>query len=259
MSKMLTSKEVQTLLHVDRSTIYRMAEAGKLPAVKVGKQWRFPGEQVQSWLSKQSGSEEAQGKPVSGELVGDADCALTRASAQMILDAFAESLGVMLVLADLEGEPIAEVSNSLPLYQLLATTKDGHAICHEKWRELGRMPALEPRFVPSVGGLLCARAFVRMGTELKAMVIVFGIAPPGWSPDQEEVRELAKTLDVMEERLQIAFDSAVVLTPQEQKQALVTIQRIADILAQVGNDRKVLLGRLAKIRNLARIDDVATG
>ena len=258
MSRMLTAKEVQTLLHVDRSTIYRMAEAGKLPAVKVGKQWRFPEEQVQPWLRKQSGAEEVQVASTSNELVGGTDCALTRESTQMLLDAFAESLGVMLALTDLDGEPIVEVSNSLPLYQLLAATEDGHAICREKWRELGRMPALEPRFMPSVGGLLCARAFVRMGMALKAMVIVFGVAPPGWSPDQEDVRGLAKTLDVTAERLQTAFESAVVLTPEEQKQALIMIQRIADILAQVGNEREQLLGRLAKIKKLTMIGEETT-
>ena len=43
---MLTAREVQDLLQVDRSTIYRMAEDGRLPAVKVGKQWRFPPEEI---------------------------------------------------------------------------------------------------------------------------------------------------------------------------------------------------------------------
>lgn len=38
MVEMLTAKEMQVLLQVDRSTIYRMAAAKRLPAVKVGKQ-----------------------------------------------------------------------------------------------------------------------------------------------------------------------------------------------------------------------------
>ncbi len=42
MTEMLTAKDVQELLQVDRSTVYRMAETGKLPCIKVGKQWRFP-------------------------------------------------------------------------------------------------------------------------------------------------------------------------------------------------------------------------
>jgi len=54
MSDMLTAKEMQELLQVDRSTIYRMAEMGRLPAIKVGKQWRFPGDQVETWLKSQA-------------------------------------------------------------------------------------------------------------------------------------------------------------------------------------------------------------
>ncbi|MCA9925804.1 MAG: helix-turn-helix domain-containing protein, partial [Anaerolineales bacterium] len=42
MAEMLTAKDIQALLQVDRSTVYRMAEAGRIPAIKVGRQWRFP-------------------------------------------------------------------------------------------------------------------------------------------------------------------------------------------------------------------------
>ncbi len=54
MVELLTPKEMQTLLQVDRSTIYRMAEAKRLPAIKVGKQWRFPADAVEKWLQQQS-------------------------------------------------------------------------------------------------------------------------------------------------------------------------------------------------------------
>ncbi len=48
MAVYLTTREVQDLFKVDRSTIYRMAEDGRLPAVKVGRQWRFPSERIES-------------------------------------------------------------------------------------------------------------------------------------------------------------------------------------------------------------------
>ncbi|RMD52615.1 MAG: DNA-binding protein, partial [Candidatus Thermofonsia bacterium] len=48
MAELLTAREVQEMLNVDRSTVYRMAEDGRLPAVKVGKQWRFPREKVEA-------------------------------------------------------------------------------------------------------------------------------------------------------------------------------------------------------------------
>jgi excisionase family DNA binding protein len=254
MTEMLTAKEMQDLLQVDRSTIYRMAEAGQLPAVKVGKQWRFPGDLVENWLKHQTGPTTPGNADFSLSISnGDFAAMLPLDCVQLIQDAFAEALNVMLVVADLEGQPITQVSNPFPLYQLLAETKDGHAICQETWRELGQVPALEPRFTPGFGGLLCARALVRMGNALQAMVIVFGVAPQGWPPSDTATQELAVLLDVPAGELERAFGSVFHLTPDQQKTVLVTIQRIADILAHIGDERKTLLGRLSDIARLSTV------
>jgi excisionase family DNA binding protein len=249
MTEMLTAKEMQDLLQVDRSTIYRMAEAGQLPAVKIGKQWRFPGGLVERWLKNQS-APVAQ-PAFSPNNHDDAGAVFPLDCIQLIQDAFAEVLGVMLVVTGLDGQPITQVSNAIPLYRLLAETEAGFAICHDKWRELGQVPALEPRFTPGFAGLLCARALVRMGNELKAMVVVFGVAPPAWPPAPETTRELAASLGVPIERLVQAFEDAPVLSEAEQKRVLVTTQRIADILAHIGNERLSLLDRLASIAKLS--------
>ena len=50
MATLLTTKDLQALIHVDKSTIYRMAEDGRLPAIKVGRQWRFPADGIQALL-----------------------------------------------------------------------------------------------------------------------------------------------------------------------------------------------------------------
>ena len=50
MPDMLTAKDMQELLKVDRSTIYRMAEAGRMQAIKVGKKLRFPEDQLALWF-----------------------------------------------------------------------------------------------------------------------------------------------------------------------------------------------------------------
>ena len=42
MATPLTTGDLQGLIKVDKPTIYRMAEGGRLPAIKVGRQWRFP-------------------------------------------------------------------------------------------------------------------------------------------------------------------------------------------------------------------------
>lgn len=50
--KVLTVDEVASLLKLTRVTIYRMAKAGDIPALKVGKVWRFPEEEIEAWLTE---------------------------------------------------------------------------------------------------------------------------------------------------------------------------------------------------------------
>ncbi len=52
---MLTIKEVAAYLRFTTTTVYRMAQLGKIPAFRVGRQWRFKKEEVDEWLrQKQS-------------------------------------------------------------------------------------------------------------------------------------------------------------------------------------------------------------
>jgi excisionase family DNA binding protein len=48
---MLTAQQVQDLLDVDASTVYRMAGDGRLPAVRIGRQWRFPAAAIEALLA----------------------------------------------------------------------------------------------------------------------------------------------------------------------------------------------------------------
>lgn len=47
---LLTLEELAVFLKVSRDTVYRMAQRGKIPAVKVGSQWRFARSEVMNAL-----------------------------------------------------------------------------------------------------------------------------------------------------------------------------------------------------------------
>lgn len=49
----LTMDEVLGYLRVTSRTIYRLIKAGDLPAVRVGRQWRFRQSDLDAWLSRQ--------------------------------------------------------------------------------------------------------------------------------------------------------------------------------------------------------------
>ena len=48
--RLLTTRQVQEFLNVDRITVYRMVESGQIPGMKVGGQWRFSQTAIDEWL-----------------------------------------------------------------------------------------------------------------------------------------------------------------------------------------------------------------
>ena len=49
----LTTEEVLEYLQVNLRTVYRLIKAGKIPAVRVGRQWRFRKREIDAWLDTQ--------------------------------------------------------------------------------------------------------------------------------------------------------------------------------------------------------------
>jgi excisionase family DNA binding protein len=50
--RLLTTEEVLDRLQLNIRTVYRLIKAGKLPAVRVGRQWRFRSRDVEAWIAK---------------------------------------------------------------------------------------------------------------------------------------------------------------------------------------------------------------
>jgi excisionase family DNA binding protein len=49
----LTTEEVLEYLQVNLRTVYRLIKAGKIPAIRVGRQWRFRKRDIDAWLESQ--------------------------------------------------------------------------------------------------------------------------------------------------------------------------------------------------------------
>ena len=46
----MTVEEVADYLRVRPSTVYEWAKRGKIPAVKMGRLWRFESEEIEAWV-----------------------------------------------------------------------------------------------------------------------------------------------------------------------------------------------------------------
>jgi excisionase family DNA binding protein len=54
---LLTTEQVAKYLKVDKFTIYRLVAQKKMPAFRVGSQWRFKKSVIEDWLMRNSNSE----------------------------------------------------------------------------------------------------------------------------------------------------------------------------------------------------------
>jgi excisionase family DNA binding protein len=52
MDTLMTIDEVASYLRLSKDTVYRMVQKGRIPASKVGMQWRFRRADVDQWLDK---------------------------------------------------------------------------------------------------------------------------------------------------------------------------------------------------------------
>jgi excisionase family DNA binding protein len=170
---MLTAQQVQDLLDVDASTIYRMAGDGRLPAVRIGRQWRFPADAIERLLVP-------TGEPAAtrvGAAGTDGPIALPVGLATALLETVSYALGVTMVVTDLGGRAITPVVNPAPALTQLLDDPAFAAACTVEWRGYADESHLAPRFRLGQHGFLCAHSLVRRGTSLVAMVLAGGIAP----------------------------------------------------------------------------------
>ena len=244
MADFLTTKQIQDILRVDRTTIYRLVESGRLPASRVGKQWRFTRADVDSLLQKTTPP------PSSVNLMNEPIEMLPLRSAQQIQDAFAEILGVTMVITTMEGKPVTQVSNACGLYAAVVESPEGVSHCIQSWQKLAGKMAVQPKFSVNELGLLCTRGLIRVGNELKGMVFAGGIALTSWPPSAAEIKKLAPSLGLTAREMEANVNAVHHLNHAEQERVPEIVQRVADIFSHLLEDRQLLHGRLRAIASL---------
>ena len=49
----MTVKDVAEYLRFSETKVYKLARAGKMPAARIGKEWRFRRDQIDAWIDQQ--------------------------------------------------------------------------------------------------------------------------------------------------------------------------------------------------------------
>jgi excisionase family DNA binding protein len=151
----LTTEEVLEYLQINLRTVYRLIKAGKIPAVRVGRQWRFRKRDIDAWLDSQGARRPVD--PSGSDTPTPRGAAVTARPRVLVVDdeaSIRELLSKTLALAEYDVD----------------TARDGRAAI-ERLR-LGHYDLLIADLkMPGVDGLSLIREAKRLKSDLPVIII----------------------------------------------------------------------------------------
>jgi excisionase family DNA binding protein len=259
---LLTTKQLQDMLQVDRVTIYRMLKEGRLEGFKVGGQWRFSRRTILQWLHEKQAAREPF---VSVEIPGQVTASQLPSSScmQAILDIFSEALGVGSVITVAQGAPLTSVSHPCRFCQMILSTEGGRRRCIDSWSEL--KSTARDFSLPSAtchAGLSYLSAPIQVQDRVVALIHA-GQFLAGTSEaragHQGALAELAAATGLEIGKLAQALTAVPRLDGGRLQQVSDLLQRVARALAEMAEERLSLVGRLQRIAEISQIRQESKG
>lgn len=252
MAELLTVKQLQELLQVDRVTIYRMLKDGRLKGIKVGGQWRFRSEDVEEWL-RSGGDLSAQGGL---RREGRAADILPLHCVQVIQDVFAEIAGIGSVTTGTDGVPVTEMSNVQPFCKVILDSPEGYRGCLASWAKLAQMDIEPSEFVLCHAGLEYTRSEIRVDDREIAILVggQFYSGPPDEREENERLERLARDFAIDLEELRAAARQIPVLEPRLRARIGDWLRRVAVTFCEVSQERLELISRLRSIAEITSLE-----
>lgn len=249
MEALLSAKQVQELLNVDRTTIYRMLKDGRLTGVKVGQHWRFSSREVNDLVSS------------GGVRVAETDLAspvnvLPLHCMQPVQDVFAEIAEVGAVTADRNGNPLTRISNPCDFCKLIMGSAEGRQSCADSWRKLVEQKDSAPEFTSCHAGLQYARARIEVRGELIAILVAgqYYVQKPDAQEENERLQALSQKYHIDEGLLKQAAERISVLDEHKISQISGWLERVALTFEQISSERADLMSRLRQIAEMSVIN-----
>ncbi len=247
MDDLLTTKQLLDLLQIDRTTVYRMLNDGRLTGVKIGGQWRFSRKEVEALISGQ--------RPAEQKAAGITPDILPVHCLQAIQRVFAEVASVGAITAAPDGRPLTEMSNACKFCQLIVASPSGREACIASWRRLAEQPDDRPEFMSCHAGLQYARARIEVGGTLVGLLVAgqFYAKAPSAREELGRIARLAKEHDLDGAELADAARGLPVLDERMRERIADWLQEVAHTFEEVGRERAELMGRLRRIAEITTL------
>lgn len=247
MDEFLTRKQVQELLQVDRITVYRMLNDGRIKGVKVGNQWRFSRNGISRLLGAPTNEGEAEVD--AGLTVSDfpSDCV------EKLQDVFAGILGVGAISVNLNGDPLTQPVFSNPFCRMMLSNDSCRKACQMSWRKIALRSTGNPRFHECHAGLRYLRSPIKMEGKNVAWMVTgqFYTTPNNPQRNLEKIKNLSILHGLQFSDLEAAFAEIPVLKASQQEKVQDWAPKVAATVQSMLCERSELVTRLEKIAELS--------
>jgi excisionase family DNA binding protein len=252
MADLLTLRQLQELLQVDRTTVYRMLKDGRLQGIKVGGRWRFERSAIETWLRRTA--EPVAGKV--GEPTGGSGDVLPLHCVQIIQDVFAEIAGVGSVTTGMDGEPLTEMSNAQPVCRKILASEKGFRACVASWKGLGASQNGPGTFSRCHAGLEYSSSRIQVQGHTPHVLIAgqFYSRSPSKTEEQARLAAVEARLDLEPGSLQAEAETIPVLDSRMRSRIGRWLDRVASSFRQIGEERLELISRLRQIAEMTAIE-----
>jgi excisionase family DNA binding protein len=253
MDDLLTASEVQELLKIDRTTVYRMLKDGRLAGVKIGRQWRFPRRALDALLSGAPAAPPvvAANPPTLVASPPPRSDSLPLHCVQAIQDVFADLAGVGALTTAPDGTPLTAVSNGCRFCALVQSSPAGRAACRAEWANLAANSKAEPQVARCHTGLNYLFARIDVAGQPAAMLVAGQFRQAGQLIDLDSI---SARYGLDPQALAVTFAEV----PQPDTASAIRIssglQKVAHTFTVIAQERVAMIDRLRHIAALSAMD-----
>lgn len=245
MDHFLTTKQVQDLFKIDRITVYRMLQDGRIKGVKIGNQWRFPQKEVEKFLS---------GENAGLTVVTDDESDFPIHCLQTIQDLFSSVSHYSAVIIDQKGQQVTQISQPGPICQLLLTTAKGREICEDSWRKIAELAQGRQEIFTIHAGLKYFGSVIQTQNQKRGVFLAgeFYLDSIDVDTEKKNLLETGRFCGIDEQEMIRAYHQVPHLSPAEQQHLALQPAAAANAVESILNQRNVFMERLQQIASLTK-------
>jgi len=245
MENYLTTKQVQDLFKIDRITVYRMLQDGRIKGVKIGNQWRFPQREVEKLLS---------GETFNLPVVNESDSVFPIHCVQTIQDLFTSVSHCSAVIIDQKGEKVTKISQPGPICKLLLSTEKGREICEESWRKIADQANGREELFTCHAGLKYFGSVILTQNKKHGVFLAgeFYLEPVNVEAEKEILIETARLCGIDEQEILNAYQKVPHLSGEERPHLSAQPAAAANAVESILNERSAFMERLQQIAKLTQ-------